>query len=69
MRSVDIRHFTSNKENYDDCGEPVPPTASAAAKIASTIVDLSKNLIAWMLKFAGAYVWSTAAAGTTLVLI
>ena len=69
VRSVDIRHFASNKENYDDCGEPVPLTASATAKVASTIVDLSKNLIAWMLKFAGAYTWSTAAAGTTLMLI
>ena len=44
VRSVDIRHFASNKENSDDCGEPVPPTASATAKTASTIVDLSKNL-------------------------
>ena len=44
MRIVDIRHFASTKENSDDCGEPVPPTASATAKTASTIVDLSKNL-------------------------
>ena len=44
LRSVDIRHFASNKENSDDCGEPVPPTASATAEAASTIVDLNKNL-------------------------
>ena len=44
VRSVDIRHFASNKENSDDYGEPVPPTASATAKTASTTVDLSKKL-------------------------
>ena len=44
MRNVDIRHFAGNKENFDDCGEPVPPTASATAKTASTIVGSSKNL-------------------------
>ena len=44
VRSVDIRHFASNKENSDDCGEPVSITASATTKTASTIVDLSKNL-------------------------
>ena len=44
VQSVDIRHFASNKENSDDCGEPVSITASATTKTASTIVDLSKNL-------------------------
>ena len=44
VRSVDIRQFASNKENSDDCGEPVHSTASATAKTASTIVDLSENL-------------------------
>ena len=44
VRSVDIRHFASNKENSDDCGEPVPSSASATAETASTIVDLNKNL-------------------------
>ena len=44
VQSVDIRHFASNKENSDDCGEPVPPTASATAETASAIVDLNKNL-------------------------
>ena len=43
-QKCDIWHFASNKENSDDCGEPVPPNASASAKTASTIVDLSKNL-------------------------
>ena len=43
-QKCDIWHFASNKENSDDCGEPVPPNASATAKTASTIVDLSKNL-------------------------
>ena len=72
VRSVDIRHFASHKENSVDCGEPVLPTASATPKTASTIVDLRKNLhtyIAWMPKFAGAYAWSTDTAATTLVLI
>ena len=56
MRSLDIRHSASNKENSDDCGEPVPLTASATAKTASTIVDWSKNLhsvdaeICWCLR-------------------
>ena len=40
VRSVDSRHFASNKENSDDCGEPVHSTASATAKTTSTIVDL-----------------------------
>ena len=31
-RSVDIRQFASNKDNSDDCCEPVPPTASATGK-------------------------------------
>ena len=44
LRNVDIRHFASNKENPDHCGEPVTPTASATTKKGSTIVDLSKNL-------------------------
>ena len=44
VRNVDIRHFASNKEKSDDCGQPDPPTASATAKTASNIVDLSKNL-------------------------
>ena len=44
VKSIDIRHFASNKENANDCGEPVPPTASATAKTASTIVHLSKHL-------------------------
>ena len=56
VRSVDIRHFASNKENSNDCGEPVLTTASATAKTASTTVDLSKNLhsvdaeICWCLR-------------------
>ena len=44
MQSVDIRHFPSNKENSDDCGEPGPPTAFGTAKTASAIVDFCKNL-------------------------
>ena len=32
VQSVGIRHFASNKENANDCGEPVPPTASATSK-------------------------------------
>ena len=44
VRSVYIRHFDSNKENPNDCSEPVPKSASASAKTASTIVDLSKNV-------------------------
>ena len=32
VRSVDIGYLASNKENSDDCGEPVSPTASATAK-------------------------------------
>ena len=72
VRSVYIRHLASNKENSDDCGEPVLPTVSATAKTASTIVDLRKNLhtyIGWMPKFAGAHAWSTDTAATTIVLI
>ena len=44
VRSVDIRYFASNKENSDDCGEPISTTASATAKTASIIIELSKNL-------------------------
>ena len=42
VQCVDIRHFASKTENSGDCGEA---TASATAKTASTIVDLSKSLL------------------------
>ena len=60
--SVDIRHFGSNKENSYDCGEPFPPTASATAKTASPIVDLSKNVhsvdaeIRWWLRMVNCHI-------------
>ena len=44
VQNVDIGHFASNKENSNDCGEPVSPTASATAETTSAIVNLSKNL-------------------------
>ena len=64
VQSVDIRHFASNKENSDDCDAPVHSTASATAKTASAIVDLSKNL-----RSVDAYAWSIVTTATTLVLM
>ena len=69
VESVDIRYFASDKENSDDCGESVPPTATTTAKTASPLLTWAKTYIAWMLKLAGAYAWSTVTAATTLVLI